>query len=165
MIIYYNMSQQTLIKEYSGIISDVQTEIKKLENDTKVLKKLYVILDVLHDVTIPEIVEKHAISQGTVYNWIREWNEGGLENLKRKTGSKGKSKLSDEEFKLLDEIILNEELKTAKEVHKAIETHFGINYSIRQIERIMKKLDYTYTKPYKIYNKMPKDAKEQLKKT
>ena len=28
----------------------------------------------------------------------------------------------------------------------------------------MKKLDYTYTKPYKIYAKMPKDAEEQLKK-
>ena len=45
------MPNQTLIKEYSGIISDVQSEIKKLENDTKVLKKLYVILDVLHDVS------------------------------------------------------------------------------------------------------------------
>lgn len=45
------MPNQTLIKEYSGIISDVQSEIKKLENDTKVLNKLYVILDVLHDVS------------------------------------------------------------------------------------------------------------------
>ncbi len=29
----------------------------------------------------------------------------------------------------------------------------------------MKKLDYTYTKPYKIYHKMPENAKEELKKT
>ena len=28
----------------------------------------------------------------------------------------------------------------------------------------MKKLDYFYTKPYKIYSKMPTDAEEQLKK-
>ena len=89
------MSSQKLIKEYSGIISDIQTEIKKLENDTRVLNKLYVILDVLHDESIPYIVEKHGISQGTVYNWIREWNEGGIEGLKRKKGSKGQSKLTE----------------------------------------------------------------------
>ena len=40
-------SKKQLIDEYSGIISDIQKEIKKLENDTRVLNKLYVILDVL----------------------------------------------------------------------------------------------------------------------
>ena len=39
------MAEQKLIKKYNGIISEVQTEIKKLENDTRVLNKLYVILD------------------------------------------------------------------------------------------------------------------------
>ena len=33
------MSNQTLIEEYPGIISEIQTEIKKLENDTRVLNK------------------------------------------------------------------------------------------------------------------------------
>lgn len=46
-----------------------------------------------------------------------------------------------------------------------VEVLFGVKYSLRSIERIMKKLDYTYTKPYKIYAKMLKDAEEQLKKT
>ena len=159
------MSSQKLIKEHSGIISDIQTEIKKLENDTRVLNKLYVILDVLHDESIPHIVKKkHGISQGTVYNWIREWNEGGMEGLKRKKGSKGQSKLTDEQFLLLDEIIQDENLQTAKEVKDRIEKEFDVEYSIRSVERIMKKLGYSYTKPYKIYSKMPADAEELLKK-
>jgi putative transposase len=29
----------------------------------------------------------------------------------------------------------------------------------------MKKLGYSYTKPYQIYTKMPENAKEELKKT
>ena len=62
------MSNQTLIKEYDGIISDIQGEIKKLENETRVLNKLYVILDVLHDEPVPYIIEKHGISQKTAYN-------------------------------------------------------------------------------------------------
>jgi len=159
------MSNQKLIKEYPGIISEIQTEIKKLENDTRVLNKLYVILDVLHDVPIKEIIKKHNISQGTAYNWIRQWNEGGIEALKRKKGSKGQSKLTDEQFIILDKIIQEKNLKTSKEVKHIIEVVFGVKYSIRQIERIMKKLGYTYTKPFKIYSQMPKDAEIQIKKT
>lgn len=159
------MSNQTLIKEYEGIISDVQDEIKKLENETKVLNKLYVILDVLHDEPVSYIIKKHGISQGTAYNWIRQWNNGGMEGLKRKEGSRGQSKLTDEQFQELDEIIQKENLQTAKEVYHKIKEEFNVEYSIRQIERIMKKLDYSYTKPYKIYSKMPADAEEQLKKT
>ena len=158
------MPNQKLIDEYSGIISDIQKEIKKLENDTRILNKLYVILDVLHDEPVHHIAKKHGISQGTAYNWIREWNAGGMEGLKRKEGSKGQSKLSDEQFILLDEIIQKENLQTAKEVQDKIKKEFNVEYSIRQIERIMKKLDYSYTKPYKIYSKMPDDAEEQLKK-
>ena len=120
---------------------------------------------VLHDEPINDIINKHGISQGTAYNWIKQWNNGGMEALKRKKGSKGQSKLTDEQFLILDKAIQENNLKTAKEVKHIIETLFGVKYSLRSIERIMKKLDYTYTKPYKIYAKMPKDAEEQLKKT
>ena len=56
-------------------------------------------------------------------------------------------------------------MKTAREVKEKIEKEFSVKYSIRSVERLMKKLDYSYTKPYKIYTKMPADAEEQLKKT
>ena len=87
-----------------------------------------------------------------------------MDGLKRKEGSRGQSKLTDEQFQELDEIIQKENLQTAKEVHYKIKEEFNVEYNIRQIERIMKKLDYFYTKPYKIYSKMPTDAEEQLKK-
>ena len=86
-----NMSQQTLINKYPGIISEIQTEIKKLENETRILNKLYVILDVLHDVPINEITKKHAIGQATAYRWIKQWNEGGMDGLKRKNVHTGES--------------------------------------------------------------------------
>lgn len=158
------MSKQTLIKEYYGIIAEIQTEIKRLENDTRVLNKLYVILDLLHDVPISDIIKKHAISQATVYRWAKQWNEEGIEGLKRKEGSKRPSKLTDEQFIILDKVIQERELKTAKEVQYVIESLFGVKYSIRQVQRIMKKLDYAYTKPYPIYAEMPENAKSELKK-
>ena len=159
------MSGKKIINDYPGIISEIQTEIKKLENDTRVLNKLYVILDILHNEPIPYIVKKHGISQATVYNWIKAWNKEGMEGLKRKKGSKGQSKLTDEQFILLDKMIQEENLQTAREVKDKIKKEFNVEYSIRNVERIMKKLNYSYTKPYKIYAKMPNNAKEQLKKT
>ena len=87
-----------------------------------------------------------------------------MEGLKRKKGSKGQSKLTDEQLLLLNEIIQDENLQTAKEVKDRIEKEFDVEYSIRSVERIMKKLGYSYTKPYKIYSKMPADAEELLKK-
>ncbi|RAP46030.1 MAG: hypothetical protein BZ136_07925 [Methanosphaera sp. rholeuAM74] len=158
------MSEQKLITEYNGIYTDIKTEIKKLENSTKVLNKLYVILDILYDVPIPEIIEKHDISQGTVYNWARQWETGGMDGLKRKPGSKGKSKLTESQFQELDKNIQELDLKTSKEVHDLILVNYHVDYSIRQIERIMKKLGYSYTKPYEINIEMPEDADIQFKK-
>ena len=66
------MSNLKLIEEYPGIISEIQSEIKKLKNYTRVLNKLYVILDVLHDEPINDIINKYGISQGTAYNWIKQ---------------------------------------------------------------------------------------------
>ena len=45
-------------------------------------------------------------------------------------------------------------MQTAREVKDKIEKEFGVEYSIRSVERIMKKLNYSYTKPYKIYAKI-----------
>ena len=159
------MAAQTLIKNSEMNITELQTKIKNLENDTRVLQKLYVILDVLHNIPVKEIIKKHGISQGTAYNWIRRWNENGIDGLKRKKGSKGQSKLTDEQFIILDKVIQQLHLKTAKEVRNLIQTIYGVTYSIRQIERIMKKLGYAYTKPYQIYSKMPKNAEIQVEKS
>ena len=156
------MSTKDLIKNSHGAISQVKEEIKVLKDETKVLKKLYVILDVLYDVPVKEIMKKHDISSGTVYNWIHQWNEGGVDALKRKKGTGTKSKLTEEQFIILDIAIQQMNLKTSKEIKRIIRELFGVEYSNRQITRIMKKLDYKYTKPYQIYNKMPDNAFEEL---
>ena len=50
-----------------------------------------------------------------------------LPRLKRKNGSKGQSKLTDEQLALLDEIIQEENLQTAREVKDKIEKEFNEN--------------------------------------
>ncbi len=45
-----------------------------------------------------------------------------------------------------------------------IKERFDVEYSIRQVERILRDLKFGYAKPYTIYSKMPEDAEELLKK-
>lgn len=60
--------------------------------------------------------------------------------------------------------ILEEDLKTAKQVRQFIIDEFNVEYSIRQVERILNALGFSYSKTCKIYEKMPEDAEEILKK-
>jgi len=158
------MSAKDLIKSDDTTIGEIQEKIKKLERDTKVLIKLYFLLDILHDVPVIIASEKIGITPQTGYNWIKQWNENKFDNLERKKGSKGQSKLKEWQFLLVDLEIEKRGLNTSKEVRALIKELFHVDYSIRQIERIMKKLGYSYTKPYQIYTKMPENAKEDLKK-
>ena len=52
-----------------------------------------------------------------------------------------------------------------KDVHLLVNEKFNVNYSLKQIGIIVKKLGYNYSKAYPKFSKSPKDAEKQLKKT
>ena len=69
------------------------------------------------------VKEQHIIGY---FNGITEVWMG----LKRKVGSRGQSKLTDEKFQELDEIIQKENLQTARAVYYKIKEEFNVEYSI-----------------------------------
>ena len=52
-----------------------------------------------------------------------------------------------------------------KDVHLLVNDKFNVDYSLKQIGKIVKKLGYNYSKAYPKFSKSPEDAEEQLKKT
>lgn len=153
----------TINKDFASV-EELQNQIKSLEKDVKVLNKLYFINDIYHGVSITESCKKIGISRVTGHNWINQWNKGGFNFLKRKSGSGARSKLTDEEKIELEKIIIENEIHSSKKVLNLIKEHFNVEYSIRQVERILKDLKFGYGKPYAIYSKMPENAEEQLEK-
>jgi len=153
----------TVNKDFASV-EELQTRIKKLENDLRVLNKLYFINDIYHDVSITESCNKLGITRVTGHNWLNQWNEGGFDALKRKYGSKGQSKLTPEQKEELSEFIIKNEIYSSKQVLKLIKEKFSVEYSIRQVERILRDLNFGYGKPYTVFSKMPEDAEESLKK-
>ena len=85
--------------------------------------------------------------------------------MKRKPGSSGKSKLTENELKKLKKLIKEKNLTDNSQIKKLIQDEFDVTYSERNISRIMDKLNFGYAKPYVIPAKSPEDAEEQLKKT
>ena len=72
------------------------------------------------------------VSLSTGHRWLDEWNEGGYEGLfpKYKNGGR-KAKLTDEQFKKLDELIHNEPFLTTRKVHELIKNNFNVEYSMK----------------------------------
>ncbi len=53
---------------------------------------------------------------------------------------------------------------TTDDVRKHIKLRFNVDYSMRQVSRMLKKFKMHYTKPYPHDYRRPKDAEDQLKK-
>ena len=51
-----------------------------------------------------------------------------------------------------------------KDVHQLVNKKFNVDYSLKQIGKIVRKLGYNYRKAYPKFSKSPEDAEEQLKK-
>ena len=115
--------------------------------------------------TITDAANILGKSYQTVHRWIKTCESEGLEGLKPSFGGGRPSKLTYEQLVELDKTIEKTPNMSMKDVYFEIKNKYGIDYSMKQIGVIVKKLGYNYSKAYPLFTKSPKDAKEQLKKT
>lgn len=146
-------------------LSEIRREKAKIKSEWAYFEKLTLIEDIYAGENVNYAIEKRGKTAQTGYNWVNAWNDSGFEGLKRKPGSSGKSKLSENDLIKLKRLIKEQNLTGIRQIKKLIQDEFGETYSERQISRIMNKLNFSYAKPYVIPAKSPEDADEQLKKT
>ena len=145
-------------------LSQIRSEKAKIKSEWAYFEKLTFIEDIYSGENVNYAIEKRGKSAQTGYNWVNAWNKSGFDGLKRKPGSSGKSKLTENQFKELKKLIKEQNLTGNRQIKKLIHDKYGVIYSERQISRIMDKLNFGYAKPYVIPAKSPEDADEQLKK-
>lgn len=125
-------------------------------------------------IAIRIISEGHSIAEAariirksyqTVHRWAKTCESEGLEGLKPSFGGGRPSKLTYDQLIELDKIIEKTPNISMKDVHILVNEKFNVNYSLKQIGKIMKKLGCNYSKAYPKSSKSPKDAEKQLKKT
>lgn len=142
---------------------DLNRLIKSLERSTKVLKKLLFIRYRYDGDSVEEASYKIGITKMMGYVWQKRWNQDGYKGLIPRYARKGPSKMSPEQNDKLKERLKDGQFTTAQ-VREIIRREFGINYTMKQVWVILKKMGMRHAKPYPHDKRRPNNADGVLKK-
>jgi len=146
-------------------LEDLDQRIRCLEKDTRVLKRLYFVKFRYQGDSVDKASEKVGITRMVGYHWQKRWNSLGYEGLIPRFAGGRPSKLTPEQKDHLLELLWEREHWTTEEVRDLIRGEFGIEYTLKQIRIILKKLGMRYAKPFPRDHRRPADAEDSLKKT
>lgn len=144
-------------------LTELNDLIFKLEKVVKKVNQLHFIRQLYGGKSVKEARLILGIPEKTAYNWLEKWNENGPDGLNHRKGAGRPSFLSETQFEELSEFIKSNDFLGTKDVHYFIEKNYGIDYSLKQVRQIIKKLEYSWIKPYPIFSKSPENAKEIMK--
>jgi len=104
---------------------------------------------------VREIAHSVGVTPGAVSQWKKRYERAGKEGLKSKAHPGAKPRLSAEDKKTLEKLLLkgarvqgfSTELWTLKRVTKLIEEHFEVKYDPSQVWRILRSMKWSCQKP------------------
>lgn len=143
---------------------ELNRRIKTEEKDTWVLKRLLFVHHRYEGKSVKEAAELAGTTKCTGYIWQKRWNEDGYEGLKPRFVGGGSPKLTEEQKDGLAKT-LGTGSYTLKEVHDIILERYHVDYSMKQVRVIVKKMGMKCAKPYQHDHRRPADAEKKLKKT
>ena len=136
----------------------------KAEKDAKILRRLYFIKFRYDGDSIQEAAKKIGITKRSAYIWQERWNKEGYKGLIPQFAGGRPSKLTDQQKVELDQMLRQKDLWTSREVHDLMLDKFGVDYTIKQVLVIAKKMGMKFAKPYQRDYRRPIDAEDILKK-
>ena len=143
---------------------DLNRLIKSIERSTKMLKRLLFVKYRYDGNSVEEAAKRIDITKMIGYIWQGRWNQNGYRGLIPRYAGKGPSKLSEGQRTILKEKLKDGQYTTAQ-VSDIIIEEFGIEYTMKQVWIILKKMGMRHAKPYHHDKRRPKDAEDALKKT
>ena len=97
------------------------------------------------------------------YYWQESWNREGFWGLTPKFAKGKPSRLSEEQKVELKSILKKRGDWTTEEVRKMIKEKFNVEYGIKHVRKMLKKIRMHYYKPYQHDYRRPGNAEEILK--
>jgi putative transposase len=143
---------------------ELESRIKTLEIDTKILKRLYFVKFRYSGEGVEESAQRVGVTRNEGYIWQRRWNEKGYDGLIPRYAGGRPMKLSLGEFDRLKVLLNQKTTWTTDEVRTMIHQEFDVEYTTKQIRIILKKLHMSYGKPFTQDYRRPEDAESILKK-
>src|SRR5512137_2762918 len=112
--------------EHHMSIEELNKRIKTIENDTKVLRRLYFIKYRYEGKLVSESSKLVGITKRTGYIWQERWNEKGYEGLIPRYAGGRPSKLTDAQKGHLVELLKQKDTWTTEEVRELIFKEFKV---------------------------------------
>ena len=150
--------------EHHMSIEELNRRIKTLENDTKILRRLYFIRYRYEGKMVSESAKLVGITKRVGYIWQARWNEKGYEGLNPQYAGGRPSKLTDSQKERLVQLLNQHDTWTTEEVRALIFKEFDVEYTAKQIRIILRNMGMRYAKPFTHDYRRPRNAEEILKK-
>ena len=115
--------------------------------------------------SVPSAAKHAGVVRTIAYQWLERWNESGINGPTPRFAGGKPSKLSAEQKKELMSVLETKDLWYLGDVVRLIMSRFDVEYSERQVRRILKGFKMKHAKPYQIDYRKPQDVEEKLKKT
>ena len=144
--------------------TDLMNAIKKEKTRARIVPRLMFIRLLYKGMSIPQASSEIQIPKRLGYIWLKRWNESGMEGLIPIFSPGGPTKITKEQMDDLRRDLSQGSWST-EDVRKHIRLRFNVDYSVRQVSRILKKFRMHHAKPYPHDHRRPGDAEEKLKKT
>lgn len=101
------------------------------------------------------IAEVLGVTRGAVSQWLKRYREQGIDSLCHRVMQKRPAKLSDSQIERLKAMLsqgaedfgYSGAVWTARRIRELIEIKFGVKYTVRHVQRLMKKCGWTPQKP------------------
>jgi putative transposase len=147
---------KTEVKDHMTL-KEILKEIKSRKVNYDLTERLIFISYLLKGLSIPQASKNMGIAHSTGYIWLERWNFEGLKGLYPKYAGGRPPKLSEKDLKKLDKIFEKTPNLTNKIALDIIKQEFDVEFSYRNIGRILKKLKYVHCKSSMIYSKISED--------
>ena len=145
-------------------IEELNKRIKTLEDDTKILRRLYFIKYRYEGKVVSEAAKLIGITKRIGYIWQERWNEMGYEGLIPRYAGGRPSKLNNAQKRRLVELIKQKDTWAIEDIRELIFKEFNVEYTLKQIRIILRKMGMRCAKPFTHDYRRPKNAEEILKK-
>jgi transposase len=133
-----------------------------LESNRRFADRIRVILLIDDGKKMRDIAEFLFLDEGTVRNWRRRYEEGGIERLLNDHYMGRVALLDEQQVAELSKELSSQVYPTAKDVIELVEQRFGITYTVGGMTSLLHRLGFSYKKPKGVPAKADADSQRHF---
>ena len=152
----------------------MRQDARKLDHKTLEELRIRGVKQVQRGVSPEEVTRILGLSRSTVYNWLAQYREHGMDGLKAKKISGRPPKINGKQMKWIYDTIVQKTplqfrfefaLWTREMIQKIIQDKFGIRLGLSSVSRLLKQLGLTCQRPiFKAWQQNSQQVNNWLKK-